>query len=523
MRILLVQPAPFEDMRLGLENTVWMSEPVALTSIAAMVPGHDVEIIDLRIDPSQTLPERLRAFKPHMVGVTAMTTDAYQALAVLRNTKEILPDALTLIGGHHPTLMPEFFHKDYVDIIVKGEGEEVFKDLCQRWSEQIQQGDPDRNTLASMKGTEVRTDTGWVDGGKSAWIQDLDSIPAPSRDLIRKYSKEYFYVVGPMASIFTSRGCSFDCNFCAIWEFYDRRTRFLSAKVIADRMEACEEDFIFLLDDNFLTRPSRLWELADELESRGIRKYWMTQGRADFVAKYPDLIKRLASVGMAGLLSGYESNAQNALDHLRKRANVDANMEASRILRENGIVSTGIFMVRPDFEKQDFEDLYNYIIDMGIALPMVTIQTPLPATELWKQSKDKLLTEDFRFYDLGHAVVPTKLPREEFYKELVKWRRVLRISNLRWFTTRQILRRPGFYKKFIPFIPRILRNRFYYHPIHFNHLTYLRSEEGIIPLDNSIPDKSLPSATPEQQESGDAAPPEQLAHTNVNTSEQASA
>ena len=161
--------------------------------------------------------------------------------------------------------------------------------------------------------------------------------------------ENYFYILAqPMGSIFTSRGCSFDCNFCAIWEFYDRKTRFLSAKGIADRMEAMDQEFIFLLDDNFLSRTDRLWALADELESRGIKKYWMSQGRSDFVAKNPELMHRLASVGMTGLLSGYESNAQDALEHLRKRGNVEANVEAARILRDAGIISTGIFMVRPD-------------------------------------------------------------------------------------------------------------------------------------------------------------------------------
>jgi radical SAM superfamily enzyme YgiQ (UPF0313 family) len=41
-----------------------------------------------------------------------------------------------------------------------------------------------------------------------------------------------------MASLATSRGCSFDCNFCAIWELYERRTRYMSAKAICDRLEA---------------------------------------------------------------------------------------------------------------------------------------------------------------------------------------------------------------------------------------------------------------------------------------------
>ena len=77
MRILLVQPAPFEDRRLGLENTFWLSEPVGLTSIGTMVEDeHEVKILDMRLEEPAALPETLRNFRPDIVGTTAMTTDA---------------------------------------------------------------------------------------------------------------------------------------------------------------------------------------------------------------------------------------------------------------------------------------------------------------------------------------------------------------------------------------------------------------------------------------------------------------
>ena len=96
-------------------------------------------------------------------------------------------------------------------------------------------------------------DGSWTEATKPPWTP-IDDFPAPNRGLIEKYQGKYFYLAAkPMASIFTSRGCSFDCNFCAIWEFYDRKTRFLSAEKIVDQMEQVNEPFVFFLDDNFLT------------------------------------------------------------------------------------------------------------------------------------------------------------------------------------------------------------------------------------------------------------------------------
>ena len=339
---------------------MWLSEPVALTSIAAMVTDrHEVRILDLRLEPEDVLARTLSSFRPDIVGTTSMTTDAYQAKAVLRMARRMVPEALTVIGGHMPTLSPAEFDEDYVDVVVQGEGELTFREIVDRWVDQRAHGD---RTFAGICGTRWRDPTGVrrVEGKRPQTV-DLDALPAPERSLIDAYRGRYFYTaVRPIASIFTSRGCSFDCNFCAIWEFYERRVRYLSAAKIVDQMEACEERFIFVLDDNFLVNKRRLNELCDEMERRGLRKYWMTQGRTDFVADNPDLIRRLAKNGLCGLLSGYETNDDDQLAALRKKSTYDKNIRANRLMAELGIWSTGIFMVRPDYTEAQFDSLYEY-------------------------------------------------------------------------------------------------------------------------------------------------------------------
>ncbi|HVO29548.1 MAG TPA: cobalamin-dependent protein, partial [bacterium] len=253
MRVLLVFPTPFESGRLGLENVVWLSEPVALTAVGTAVQDeHEVRVLDLRLEPESALADTLLEWKPDVVGTTSMTTDAYQAKATLRVAKGILPQCLTVIGGHMPTLSPHEFDEPYIDVIVQGEGEITFRELLREWRDGKQSS---RAGFAKVAGLRYLDDarTRTVTQKRTQTV-NLDDLPAPDRRLIQKYQGRYFFTaVRPMASIFTSRGCSFDCNFCAIWEFYERRTRYLSAKKIVDQMEACAEPFIFVLDDNFLT------------------------------------------------------------------------------------------------------------------------------------------------------------------------------------------------------------------------------------------------------------------------------
>jgi hopanoid C-3 methylase len=473
MKILLVMPPPFETGRLGLENVVWLSEPVALTSVAAAVPEHDVKIMDLRLEPEDALVKMLGSWRPDIVGTTSMTTDAYQAKAVLRTSKKVLPETLTIIGGHHPTLCPDEFDCDFVDVIVQGEGELTFKDIVGRYESGM-----DFEGVLGIR---------WLHADGRRRVERkrhqtiaLDELPTPDRSLIKHYHGRYFFTaVSPMASIFTSRGCSFDCNFCAIWEFYERRVRYLSAKGIADQMEACDEPYVFVLDDNFLVNKKRILALCEELETRKIKKFWMTQGRCDFVADNPEIMKRLADNGLVGLLSGYESNDEDSLKALRKKSSWDKNIRANDIMADLGIFSTGIFMVRPDWTEEQFDGLYEYINSLTVGIPLITILTPLPGTQLYRSKKDQLLTHDHRLFDLLHPVLPTRLPRDEFYKQFARSVDAVKPS-IRRALTNFGKKHPRMVMQLIPNIMRFYARTFRYQAMHRDYRTFLRDEEGLL-------------------------------------------
>lgn len=493
MRILLVQPAPFEPGRLGLENVIWMSEPVALAQLAAMVPEHEVRILDMRLEPDLELNRVLLEFEPDLVGTTSMTTDCYQAKAILETAKGTLGErCFTIVGGHHPTLMPEAFEEDCVDAICLGEGEETFAELVAHVA-----AAGSRNELHAIAGLRFRGGDGaWVTTAKRHQNRDLDSFPPPARHLVRRRPGDYFFMTaGPMASLSTSRGCSFDCNFCAIWEFYERKTRFLSAKAICDRLEQIEEQCVFFLDDNFLTNRRRLEQLCDEIERRKLKKYFLTQGRTDFIADNPDLMRRLRDAGLVMVLSGFESNADDGLAALLKRGTVDKNRRAAQIMQELGIISTGIFMVRPEFDEADFDRLYAHINELGIAIPLVSILTPLPGTQLYRQRQQELLTEDARFFDLLHSVLPTKLPRRRFYEKFAAQRDAV-WPSVRKGTFPALRRRPGFFLRTLGGTRRWLEKRAAYFDIVRDPESHLRDEVGTIPADvtaqNHVPAAEAP-------------------------------
>ncbi len=478
MKILLVQPAPFEPGRLGLENACWLSEPAALTSLAAMVPEHACVILDMRLEEDGAFNRTLLEFRPDVVAATSMTTDCYQAKALLACAKGTLGDGVfTIVGGHHPTLAPADFEDACVDAICLGEGEDTFKELV----DHLAAGRP-RDALDDVAGLRFfGADGAWRTTHKRAQSRDLDSFPLPRRDLIAKYSGSYFFMnARPMASLSTSRGCSYDCNFCAIWEFYEKKTRFLSASRTCDALETIDEPFVMFLDDNFLTHRTRLLDLCDEIERRGIKKLWGTQGRTDFVVKNPDVMARLRKAGLTLLISGYETNDDQGLAALKKGNAGDTNKLAAKILGDLGVLQFGIFMVRPDFSHADFDFMYRSIDEMGICFPIVTVHTPLPGTQLRRALQDELLTEDVRLFNLLHAVRPTRLPRREFYHRLTETYRRPWLSKA---TLKTLLRRPDFLRLALPATIKWAKMIAAYHPVMTSAESHLRDEIGIIPED----------------------------------------
>ena len=481
MRILFVQPAPFEPGRLGLENAVWLSEPAAFTSLASTVPAHECRILDLRLEPDRALNRELLAFRPDVVAVSCMTTDSYQAMAILQCAKSTLgaDKVFGVVGGHHPSLAPyDFHHASIIDAIAIGEGEETFKELI----DHLDVGG-ERRKLQHIDGLCFFDGVEWVTTTKRAQSRSMDSFPLPNRSLLKKYAGSYFFLSAmPMASLSTSRGCAYDCNFCGIWEFYEKKVRFLSAQRICDALEQMDETFVMFLDDNFLTSKQRLEELCDEIERRGIKKLYGAQGRADFVVKHPELMARLRKVGLSLLISGYETNDEQGLAMLKKSSQANANKLAASMLNELGIAIFGIFMVRPDFSHADFDFLFKSIDEMRITLPIITIHTPLPGTQLRKAMQDQLLTEDVRFFDLLHAVTPTTLPREVFYQRFTE----TIASRIGWGNAPFIdflKKRPDYLKATWRGMIHVAHMFNAYWPVAVSPDSHLRDEIGIIPVD----------------------------------------
>lgn len=459
MRVLLVQPPPPPEY-IGFRRTA-LPEPVALEAIGAIaLPHHDVTILDMRLE--HNFDERMHEFQPDVVGVTCLTTEVYNAQSLLMRAKEIDDDVFTVVGGLHASLMPVDFQRPYVDGIVLGEGEQAFARLLEVLDRSRSNG-RSQSEMGTIDGLAWRReDNDWVFNKPQPLIASLDDLRMPARHLTEKYADDYFFLFDqPHGCMTTSRGCPYRCTFCSVWKFYRNRCRYMSAKRVVDELETIKPKHVAFLDDNFLAHVPRAWKILELLKERGIEKEFGVQGRTDTIAKQPDLIAAWREMGLETILIGFEAASQRKLDQISKGATIEQNERAMEVLDSLGVKMWGAFIVDPDFTRDDFQELKRYREEHAIIYPQFTILTPLPGTDFYEQNKSSLLTTDYRLFDALHAVMPTRLPREEFYKEfaglyrpdnpdlLYRWISDGRITMERARQAREILMELGDYHNFL--------------------------------------------------------------------------
>lgn len=409
MRVLLVQPSSGDH--LGFRH-IALNEPLGLESVAACLKDHDVQIADLRLE--KNFSSRLREFRPHAVGVNAsFSTDIYNALDILRAAKEESPNTLTFAGGHHASLSPVDLFDRATDAIVIGEGEITTPELLDAW-----EGGSD---LSRVEGIAYTDNEQFRLTPARRLMNDLDLTPLPARELTARHRNKYFYKgFRPVSGVETARGCPYRCKFCSVWYFYNGKYRVRSPERVLRDIEATSSRDIIFTDDNFLQNVRRAESIYELVRETGIKKRFAFQARSDTIAAHPEIIEKWKRIGLNWVLIGFESITDEELQKFNKHNTMETNEKAVEILHKYKIGIQAAFIVDPVYTEDQFQKLINYVKRMRLRTCQFTVLTPLPGTQFFKEKWDELTTRNYELYDFLHAVLPTKLPLNEFYRNFCK-------------------------------------------------------------------------------------------------------
>jgi radical SAM superfamily enzyme YgiQ (UPF0313 family) len=410
MRVAFLKP-PVGGI-LGLEMLTFV-EPLGPICVAACLEqdGHVCKVIDLRIDGEEKGIADCVAFDPDVVGLQCnFTTERNRTIRLAQRIKREMPKALVVIGGHDASRDPDWFRDDAIDFIAMGDGEEVMPPLVNALA--------DGGDIRKIPGLEVRDGSGWLNTGHAPARPHLDMYPKPARHLIAHYADHYYINFRkPLALMETARGCPFKCNFCSVWKFHESTFREKSPARVVEELRDITAPNIFITDDIFWMNVKRGEAMAKEIKAAGIKKYFTVQTRTDIICKFPHLIEMWKDCGNLAIFLGLESVTDEGLKAVNKKNTADNNVRAINILKDLGVGFTPNFIVDPAWDREDFTRLRDWIEKMGAYNSGFSILTPLPGTDLWDHDKKRVTTRRWEMYDIVHAVLPTKLPLDEFYEE----------------------------------------------------------------------------------------------------------
>lgn len=394
--------------------------PLGLGYLAAVLEKnkHKVDVIDCQAShlTYEDFRNEISKRKPDMVGLTSTTLTYKSALEVIRISKQVHPNCITVIGGCHVSFWDKNALKECpeLDFVVRKEGEITIVEVVER----LEAGkDLDRVLgVTYRKGEEI------VQNPDRPYIKDLDSLPFPSHNLwplesLRKYGNIIF-------PLMTSRGCVYWCEFCSAVRMFGRGYRMRSAKNVVDEIDYIHktygaENFTFY-DDAFTVDQPRVEEICRLLHERKLKVKWDCGTRVDMVTR--DLLQKMKDAGCIAVWFGVEAGSQEVLDEMGKGFTATRTKEAFKMAQEIGLMTiASVVLGFPGETRETAMKTVNFIKEINPDDVGYYIATPYPGTPMAEQVKKNgwLRVTDFDKYDTATPIF--ELPTLSM-KELVKIR-----------------------------------------------------------------------------------------------------
>jgi len=183
------------------------------------------------------------------------------------------------------------------------------------------------------------------------------------------------------------------------------------------------------VDDVAFIHPEHGFAIGRELEKRHVRKQYYLETRCDVLLRNREVFEYWRRLGLHYMFLGLEALDEDALRLHRKRITPGENFKALDVARELGFTVAVNIIADPDWDERRFAIVREWALTVP-EIVHLTVATPYPGTEIWHTEARRLTTLDYRLFDVQHAVLPTRLPLQRFYEELVATQAVINRKHL---------------------------------------------------------------------------------------------
>jgi magnesium-protoporphyrin IX monomethyl ester (oxidative) cyclase len=292
--------------------------------------GYDAEIIDCSHYDSgfEEVITKFKEDEKPIIGITSYTLERFYAYDLIRKIRLEIPDSCIVVGGRHFSCLAEETLENLpgVDIVVRGEGEITFKEICDSVY--------CNKSLNDIKGISFREEGRVVHNPDRPLEHNLDlfrsfdrkHLPDPEKHPLTSKSFKVGKVGGKnrkmeIFTVMASRGCPSSCVFCSLTAM---KVRFRKIDNVLDEIEEKIEvtgiRSVKFIDSSLTITKKYVRELCEKITKRKMGIKWICYSRVDIDL---ELLKLMKKAGLVGIEIALESGSPQVLKSVKKRIDID--------------------------------------------------------------------------------------------------------------------------------------------------------------------------------------------------------
>lgn len=466
MKILLVKPVVPKNFVL---NCI---PPLGLGYLATALrkAGIDqINILDCVKDnlSYEDFEKTIKRLKPDVVGFSVFSHDLPSLKKSLEITKKINPKIITIAGGPHPSVLPSEMLREFeqLNYVFCGEAEVGLPKLVNYLQKRIK-----NITLSSIPGLVWRDKNDRIKVNAQAYLEDLDSIGYVAWDLLKP--QEYpdapqgvIFRNLPIAPVMATRGCPFNCTFCAGWTISGKKIRKRNIDNLIGEIDLLYHKYgireIHFLDDNFTFFRDYVEEFCHKLIQKDFKISWCCPNGVRLDTLDQKILKLMQEAGCYYVSVGIEAGSDRILKLMRKGTNVTKIKKMVQIVHKADMPINGFFILGyPGETKNEIIRTINFAKSLDLSRAAFYNYLPLPRTEAYDYliKSGEIKEEDIDWSRIFQAEVPYESPtlshgqlkylqkrahREFYLRPKIIWRLLKEIRTYQQFI--YILRRAKAY------------------------------------------------------------------------------
>ncbi|MGH9453987.1 MAG: B12-binding domain-containing radical SAM protein, partial [Terriglobia bacterium] len=374
-------------------SSIEATAPLGLLAISTPLlrAGYDIRIIDSTIEPDykQRVLEEIK--DALCLGISLVTGPMIsETVEISRAAKRWKPDFPVILGGWHPSLLPvQTLEPEYVDVVVRGQGEDSMIEIAQRLSD----GAP----LGDVQGIGFKRN-GKLHLTPERPLKPLEAMPPKAYQLAD--FDAYERVCGRRWAMYVSSlACPFNCAYCTNAGVYGRKWNALPVEQVVeetvDLTRRYRLELLWMADDNFLVDLDRALQIAEGLIRAGARFKWSVQATTNLTARLSvEDLKLLRRSGLHQVCQGIETASPTVMKFMNKGfQNIgDIYESTQRCIEANVIPSFNIIFGFPGEGKKERRETINFMMDVCRRFPgaefWTNIFTPYPGSPIFHRAQE---------------------------------------------------------------------------------------------------------------------------------------